>query len=110
MIGGSGFPNWNHCCRFRGTFSAAVLSRRILRPGMPGWRFWLRSTGAKNLHCHRAFKTKLMRQNAEQPPGRSTGITTLMLEVFHLLDRDTKPLGKLGLGHAGMLAQSQNTA
>ncbi len=40
----------------------------------------------------RTFKTQLMSQNAEQAFG-GPQIPALVLQILHLLDRNTKPLG-----------------
>src|SRR5208283_5018885 len=69
-----------------------------------------RGVGAQNQHGIRAVEMELYRQDVQQPTGRSARVATLVLQVFNLFDGHTKPLGKFGLGHTGMLAQSQNTA
>src|SRR5208283_4225475 len=63
----------------------------------------------QNRHRVRAVETELTSQNVQQPPRRPARVATLMLQVFHLLDRHTQPPGKLGLGHTDVLAQSHNT-
>ncbi len=109
-MGDSGFLFWCDHCRSTDTPSVCFLGHCIFQSESMDRQFCLGHAGAQNLYRHTDFETELLRQNAEQPPGRSAGIPALMLQVFHLLDRDTKPLRELGLGHTGVLPQSQDTA
>ena len=67
-------------------------------------------TTRQNLNRCRAVELEFEGEDVQQPPGRSTGVAALMFQVLDLFDGDTKPVGKLSLGHTGMLAQGKNTA
>ena len=86
MIERCNFRRFYHCCQCSGTFNTSAISWRAIQFGGLGWQFWLWCTGTEDLHSSYAFKTKLVSQNAEQPPGRSTGITALVFQILHLLD------------------------